>query len=272
MPNRSPIRSAQEVFLNNLESHLHVYSASAVMAGVSLLSLSQPAEGEIVVTHVNVAICGATVDLNNDGKPDFSFPCYQSFYEHTFYVKMMVAPLTGGKAVGGARKAGGPYASALASGAKIGPSAHFSSSVGIEQLQIERSSGGQSISTSSKYALVGQWGNKGPKYLGVKFLINGQMHYGWIRMSVTRPNHQSRSLNGTITEFAYETIANQTITAGATKADLASAEKSGNVPRTTNGAPLGILALGAEGFPMWRRENVPPTASSVQLASSEGGR
>ncbi len=272
MPNRSRIRSAQEVFLKNLESHLNVYSASAVVAGVSLLSLNQPAEAEIVVTHVNVAICGATVDLNNDGKPDFSFPCYQSGYAHTFYVKMMVAPLTGGKAVGGARQAGGPYASALASGAKIGPSAHFSSSVGIEQLQVERSGGGQSISSTSQYSLAGQWGNKGPRYLGVKFLINGQMHYGWIRMSVTRPNHQPTSLNGTITEFAYETTANKAITAGATKADMVPAAKSDTVEEEFKGAPLGILALGAEGIPMWRREPVPTMASSVLLASNEGGR
>jgi len=272
MPNRSPVWSVQETFFQNLETHLNVYSASAVMAGVSLLALSQPAEGEIVVTHVNVAICGATVDLNNDGKPDFSFPCYQSFYEHTFYVKMMVAPLTGGKAVGGARKSVGPYASALASGAKIGPSAHFSSSVGFEQLQVERSSGGQSISTSSNYRLVGQWGNKGPKYLGVKFLINGQTHYGWIRMSVTRPNHHASSLNGTITEFAYETTANKAITAGATKADSPSSDESGKVHQKFNGAPLGMLALGAEGTPVWRREDSSLMASSAQFASKEGGR
>jgi hypothetical protein len=274
MAHRSPIQSAQNVLSKSVESHLNVYSASAVMAGVSLLALVQPAEAEVVVTHVDVPICAATIDLNNDGKPDFSFPCYGSFYEHTFYVKMMVAPLTGGKAVGGARKSGGPYASALGSGAKIGPSAHFSSSVGIEQLLIERSSGGQSGgSTTSGYSLVGQWGaNKGSRYLGVKFLINGQTHYGWIRMSVTRHNHHAQSLNGTITEFAYETTANKAISAGATKDDSASARKPDKGPEKPNGGSLGMLALGAQGMPMWHRENAPAMTSFVQVASKEGGR
>jgi hypothetical protein len=244
------------------------------MAGVGFLALVQPAEGEVVVTHVNAPICGATIDLNNDGKPDFSFPCYGSFYNHSFYVKVMLAPLTGGKAVGGARKSAGPYASALGSGAKIGPSAHFSSSVGIEQLLIERSAGAQSGgSTTSGYSLVGQWGaNKGPHYLGVKFLINGQTHYGWIRMSVTRHNHHAQTLNGTITEFAYETTANKAITAGATKAVSASAQKPDLKPQKPIGAPLGILALGAEGIPMWRRETPLSTASVVESVSKEGGR
>jgi hypothetical protein len=264
-------RSEKELLAKTFEKRLSVYSASAVMAGVGLVALVQPAEGEIVVSHVNIQICGSTIDLNNDGKPDFSFPCYASQYEHSFYVKMMVAPLTGGKAVGGARGSAGPYASALGSGAKIGPSAHFSSSVGIEQLQVERSGGGQSISTYSQYSLIGQWGNKGPRYLGVKFLIKGQTHYGWIRMSVTRRNHHAQSLNGTITEFAYETTANKAITAGATKDDSASAKKPDTGPRNPNGS-LGILALGAEGIPMWRWENAPAITSFAQLASKEGGR
>ena len=274
MGRRSLIQSERELVSKTVESHLNVYSISALVAGVGLLALAQPAEGEVVVTHVNVPICGATVDLNKDGKPDFSFPCYGSFYEHTFYVKMMVAPLTGGKAVGGARKSAGPYASALSSGAKIGPSAHFSSSVGIEQLLIERSSGGQSggSTTSGRYCLVGQWGNKGSRYLGVKFLINGQTHYGWIRMSVTRHDHHAQSLNGTITEFAYETTANKAITAGATKDIAVSVAKPDQLTKKPDGAALGMLALGAQGIPIWRRENTPSIASFVQLASHEGGR
>lgn len=248
------IRSAKELLLRNIEGHLSVYSASAVMAGVGLLALAQPAESEIVVTHVNIPICGSTVDLNKDGIPDFSFPCYTSFYEHTFYAKLMVAPLTGGKAVGGARNSNGPYASALSSKAKIGSSAHFSSSVGIEQLLVERTGGGQSTNSNSEYSMVGQWGKKGYRYLGVKFLIKGQTHYGWIRMEVTRKPHHQRSLNGTITEYAYETIANKEIGAGSTPDDSTTAEKSTSEgPENSSGTSLGMLALGAQGIPMWRR-------------------
>ncbi len=269
------IQSARELLAQNLERHLSIYSASAVMAGVGLFALVQPAEGEIVVTHVNVPICGATIDLNKDGKPDFSFPCYASQYEHSFYVKVMVAPLTGGKAVGGARASGGPYASALSSGAKIGASAHFSSSVGIEQLQVERSGGGQSISTYSQYYLVGQWGNKGPRYLGVKFLIKGETHYGWIRMSVTRRNHHAQSLNGTITEFAYETTANKTITAGATKDGSASAKKPDTGPQKANGGSLrnpGPRRARNSNVASGKRVGYNERCPAPSSASKEGGR
>jgi len=89
---------------------------------------------------------------------------------------------------------------------------------------------------------------------------------------VTRPNHQPRGLNGTITEFAYETTANKAITAGATKADSPSSDESGKVHQMFNGAPLGMLALGAEGIAVWRRENSSLLASSAQFASKEEGR
>ena len=113
MSEDSRIRSPRESLARNFERHLSIYSTSAAIAGVGLLALAKPAEGEIVVTKVNIPICGSTIDLNKDGVPDFSFPCYTSQYHFSFYVKMMVAPLTGGKAVGGARGSAGPYASAL---------------------------------------------------------------------------------------------------------------------------------------------------------------
>jgi len=102
--------------------------------------------------------------------------------------------------------------------------------------------------------MIGQWGKKGYRYLGVKFLVKGQTHYGWIRMEVTRKPHHQRSLNGTITEYAYETVANKEIGAGATTDDAAAEVKSENEePQHFMGASLGLLALGAEGIPIWRR-------------------
>ena len=45
--------------------------------------------------------------------------------------------LGGGKVMGGNRGMLGPYASALAKGANIGPSAHFSSSAARQQIILE---------------------------------------------------------------------------------------------------------------------------------------
>jgi len=256
MSHASRIHSAKELLVKNFENHLSAYSASAVMAGVSLLALAQPAEGEIVVTHVDTGICGAAVDINNDGVPDFEFVCYATGYMFFFYKRLLVEPLTGGRVVGGARGSGGPYASALTGGAKIGPSAQFSSSVGVEQLLVERSWGTRRDSTSGTagYGLVGQWGNTGTHYLGVKFLINGQTHYGWIQMTVTRPKQDREGLNGTIHELAYETTPNMEIAAGATRDDSATTEKpEAKATESANGPSLGMLAFGAQGIAMWRR-------------------
>jgi len=75
MSEDSRIRSPRESLARNFERHLSIYSTSAAIAGVGLLALAKPAEGEIVVTKVNIPICGSTIDLNKDGVPDFSFPC-----------------------------------------------------------------------------------------------------------------------------------------------------------------------------------------------------
>jgi hypothetical protein len=125
-------------------------------------------------------------------------------------------------------------------GAKIGPSAHFASSHG--QITIERKVQACSCSTNG---YSGHWYYVGSnRYLGVKFLIKGETHYGWVRMTVNAPG----STTGTITSYAYETIANKRVSAG---------ESSGSADDTeaqdsTRGASLGMLALGSGGLALWR--------------------
>src|ERR1700719_2448680 len=116
----------------SVEHRIKLYSLAATAAGVGMLALSQPAEGEVVYTKATIYVPPfggtASIDLNNDGKPDFQFTAPAGGYDHSFYASLLVAPLRGGEVVGGHRQLRSPYASALAGGAKIGPSAHFSSS------------------------------------------------------------------------------------------------------------------------------------------------
>src|SRR5260370_35439347 len=113
---------------------MKLYSVAAAAAGVSMLALAQPAEGEVVVTRSNIPIppsyYGGTqylvpIDLNNDGITDFSFSLYVFAY-HAFINDLHVEPKDGG-AVVSSHPIGAFYASALKPGAKIGPLAHFSS-------------------------------------------------------------------------------------------------------------------------------------------------
>ena len=68
-----------------------------------------------------------------------------------------------------------PYVSALMRGAKIGPSAHFSSKH-LEDIELSAGGGTTSNYTRNVY---GDWGgNPQNRYVGVRFLIGGETHYG----------------------------------------------------------------------------------------------
>lgn len=252
----------------NIDQRIGFYCAAATAAGVSLLALAAPAQGSVVVHQVNVSVTElspAFIDLNADGKNDFELFISRGGYDHSFYRTLALVPLTGGKAVGGARGPLGPYGSALASGANIGPSAHFSSSIGRGRVTVERTNG--SVSGSSRYTPYGQWGVAGTThFLGVKFLISGAYHYGWIKMSVSR----NSSFQAVISEYAYETVAGQKIAAGATSASIAQAKPSreGVARLKRRGPSLGMLAAGSEALSIWRRDEsaVKPQPSTAPVA------
>jgi hypothetical protein len=179
-----------------------------------------------------------------------------------------VSPLAGGEVIGKEGKYR-PYASALVRGAKIGPGGPF----------IDRPNGGLwgtiesshlctqgrcgTSNTHPPYTfdqhLYGKWGGGHPnRFLGVKFLINGGTHYGWVRLTVTVKQKGSGSgpkgsFSATITEYGYETIANKSLDAGLAGADSTDdqAQETGDRPDHPS---LGMLALGTDGLALWRRE------------------
>ncbi|RIA09703.1 putative secreted protein (Por secretion system target) [Flavobacteriaceae bacterium MAR_2010_72] len=58
------------------------------------------------------------------------------------------------------------------------------------------------------------WKDKNDKYLGLRFLINGQTHYGWARLNV------SSTSQWTIMDYAYNATPNQPIYSGQRVLDL----------------------------------------------------
>jgi hypothetical protein len=187
------------------------------------------------------------VDINKDGIPDFQFSLSTLAY-HTFHANLSVKALTGGALIGGpGSRGGGPYASALVRGAKIGPLAHFSSTADHFDT-IERSQGAGNSQTYHR-RLYGKWGDDpANRFLGVRFKIGGATHYGWVRLTVLTDN---RTITATITGYAYETVPNKPILAGtAGRASAAAANAEDTQP--TGGTGLGMLALGADGLALWR--------------------
>ena len=218
---------------SKLEKNLAAYMAAAGAAGVGVLAVAQPMQAKVVYTPVTVTIGENSqylLDLNHDGVNDFSFSHFAYGNWDHFYANGLVAN----------RIFGNGSASALRFGVPIGPNGRFSHFGLIEK----------SGAISGSIETFGKWLNVQNHYLGLQFSINGQTHYGWARLTV------KSGIVGTLTGYAYETIPNKRILAGQTSgADTA--EVSANIlPGPANRVPasLGMLARGADGLAIWRRE------------------
>lgn len=143
--------------------------------------------------------------------------------------------------MGGAIKLGlaTEYAKAMAFGSRIGASQSFFAGQ-AEMMQVS-DSGGYYYGSWSPFA-------KG-LYLGIRFLIDGETHYGWARMS-TAIDGRRREVVALLSGYAYETQANTPIRAGDT--GLGDAEEEApsaiTIPRGQSeeySSTLGALAVGA---------------------------
>ncbi len=219
-------------------------------AAVGALALTQPAEARIIYTPADVRIHDGyfSFHFNPDGSNDMGF--YQrcsvdgcSLFAFTNKV--------GNSILAESRDSYG-YALALKGGVTIGPESPF--------LPHESQLMAATFPTHR-----GFWFESGARYLGVVFQIEGKTHYGWMRLVNSSQN------GATLTGYAYETIPGKPIRAGYRRDndDLTREPQDGtpdeSVPMSSLGpqAPppsesgsLGMLALGAEGIPLWRRDTV----------------
>jgi len=91
------------------------------------------------------------------------------------------------------------------------------------------------------------WGSKHRgAFLGLKFVVDGQAHYGWAHVTV---GGNSTVLNG----YAYETVPNQPLLTGKTSGPVAETQASLTPIPEQQPASLGLLARGADGLAIWRR-------------------
>jgi hypothetical protein len=253
MPRKSSARPSPAAVSERVDNRLKTYGAAAIAAGVSVLSLGAPAEANVVITRKTIPIPvgeAVSIDLNHDGITDFQFNLASTFPACTGHASLVTMQRVGDAVIGGPiGTLAGPYASALVKGAKIGPSAHFAGAGGFAHIE---SSFFEYCSGSDSQRLGGHWGgNATNRYLGVKFLIRGKTHYGWIRLTVNFPSQFGAPRTATITGYAYETVANKRITAGSTS-DAATRSEMQQDSKSRQPS-LGMLARGAESVPFWRR-------------------
>lgn len=237
---------------DSLHRQLSVYALAAGAAGVGGLVLAQPAEGKIVYTpaHVNIAPNGGLVllDLNHDGTPDFGLSNKLRTGCGSLASLKVVQEASANEIWGKGLPCYTGYscAAALPKGKKVGPKAQFQQDPksGLFMVVLEHEGS------------WGPWLNVKQAYLGLKFLINGKTHFGWLRLKLSF-ERTSKTITATLTGYAYETIPNKPILTGQTRGrdeiGLKEPHAALTVP-TRQPASLGMLALGAPGLAIWRRE------------------
>lgn len=251
-----------------------------------MLALASPSEAKIVYTPANVRIVGnvqkLNLDLNNDGSTDFEFCvvnnsntgyCPAQPGRKTSAWKNSPSPFSSdlwifpAKAInakannqiwGHLTFNGDPTASALPAGVRVGPKGAIEFSPGQRLMATWGYAG-----FSTNYG--GPWANAVDRYVGLKFIIKGKIHYGWARLTVHW--HELR-LSATLTGYAYETVPGKSIITGKRKGPDDQSKADHTSPAALHASPpkpatLGLLALGASGFVIWRREDHPSMFSSA---------
>jgi hypothetical protein len=253
MKREIPASTRSEVRLSpRLDKRLFSYAAAASAAGVSLLAATQSAEAKIVYTAANISIPANTsvkVDINNDGAADFSFYFYAYGPRRVplgyFDDAVTIDPSKTGNEVWGVLSSKGvECAAALPSGTKVGAGAAF----GPNELLLWASAGtAYSLpDPRCKFASLPRGG-----YLGLKFLINGQTHYGWAHVTVQSSANLGKK--AVINGYAYETVPNQAIDAGKTGGPSSISGMNPTAIPVPQPATIGVLAQGAPGLSLWRR-------------------
>jgi hypothetical protein len=251
------IRSGKAARLpESVHQQLNKYALAAGAAGVGVLALGQLAEAKIVYTPADAKITPDRViplDLNHDGVVDFRFKdVYQRSHPYGFDHTglLSVVPANQANEVVGFTRVNGNYASALRAGASIGPNARFLA--GANQMEEAFIDTGRDPNNNG--TCFSTWPSGQTRYLGLRFVVDGEVHFGWARLRV---GCSGLHVLATLTGYAYETIANKAIVAGQ---ETGTDREASAVPDISVGgparstAPLGVLALGSNGLSVWRRE------------------
>jgi hypothetical protein len=250
----------------SLQHRLGTYVLAAGAAGVSVLALTTPSEAEIVYTSANEIIGrngSYKLDLNHDGIIDFILVEHAASTGVGTFQRLSVEAANGNGVnciVSSFCISTYIYAAAWEPGTEIGVSPLYGwihSSAPMAQEQLLRRGG--------SVFYYWPWANISDRYLGLKFKINGQTHYGWARLTVKFHGGlpKNRTWEAHLTGYAYETIAGKSIIAGKTQGasndnrddeNTSGASFRPGLPELKHFAALGTLALGASGIPLWRRE------------------
>lgn len=202
-----------------LKDKLKSYSALAS----AVFGTAAAADAQIVYTDVtpdvtlsviNDSLNSYDVDFDNAGTPDMAIATYGYLYNYggtdyqLNYVFSFVAPNATAALVAAMETAGTssyPATTSLASGTAIGSSATW----------LDTTAAGGTFFFTSAYGftqtLLGTANTGTDTYIGARFLIGANTHYGWVRINVA-----ADASSVVIKDYAYNATANGPINAGQT--------------------------------------------------------
>jgi hypothetical protein len=238
---------------HSLNRRLNVYALAANAAGAGLLAMPQPLQAEVVFTPAQITLSNGplAIDLNNDGAVDFILSNNSVGGGCCFYTRKL--DVTGGF-VGSSQNSIeglGTNAVALEAGAVVGPHDLF--------LAAPLNMATAFNDSNSFFFIFGPFANKRERFLGLRFTINGENHYGWAEFRIVRAGFSGSKpiISATLSGYAYETVPNRPLVAGvAESVSDGSAAPSDASPSAAGPQPatLGLLALGSPGLSVWRRK------------------
>lgn len=215
------------------------------LAAGTVLAMAQPAAGKVVCNgpmtpiDVNSVNKSALIDLDGDGADDFVFGYTQSSTCTSIYRSIFVGGYYSGNSFLGSPAGWWPgIVSRLGQGAPVGPgqtnfypagplNGLYSTWYCIKDKALARSSVCTWFGPYSYANFCGQTG-----YIGVKFYISGQPHYGWIEYE-GECDKGGNTVSGRILGWCYEDQATEAIQAG---------ERASEIPIPALN-PLGLLIL-----------------------------
>ena len=250
---RAPSKLSESV-----HHQLNMYALAAGAAGVGAMALAPVANAKIIYTKTNTPILVNKpyyLDVNHDGTPDFTISLGAGGYFHESWVGVFVqgSQITKGfyNAVVATQVGRLRFAADLPPNAPVGKKRTFGSFWTKAMAECTLFRNRSSYQTHS----TGPWRNVESRYLGLKFSISGQTHYGWARLNVKL--NKKCNFVVTLTGYAYETIPNKLIFTGHTKGpnDISIEEPDAALTMPdSEPATLGLLAMGSPGLSVWRRK------------------
>jgi hypothetical protein len=226
------------------ERKLNMYTLAANAAVVAASSLPQMAHAHVIYTPANEYLKNGEylVDINGDGVNDVSITIFT--FRSTGYQQDWMWARGYNKSDGIAFVKSTPFgeyllADAIAPGKEIGPQRNFllRTRATMAYSEIDRR-------TSTHTVFRGRWFDVS-RCLGVEFKINGEYHYGWLRIESMKVGVAK------LTGYAYETEPNTALMCGFKQPnglEITPVPQEKTQPQVHQVKPssLGALALGAE--------------------------